>query len=42
MDFESEGGEVNKDSLKNVDGCDINGYAPNVWENDIKTLRRVK
>ena len=42
MYFETKWARVNKYNLKNVDGCDINGYAPNVWEDDIKTLRRVK
>ena len=40
--FETKDVRVNKYNLKNVDGCDINEYEPNVWEDDIKTLRRVK
>ena len=42
MHFETKWVRVNKYNLKNVDGCDINGSEPNVWEDDIKTLRRVK
>ena len=42
MYFETKGVRVNKYNLRNVDNRDINGYAPNVWEDDIKTLRRVK
>ena len=42
MHFETKWVKVNKYILKNVDGCDINEYEPNVWEDDIKTLRRVK
>ena len=40
--FETKWVRVNKYNLKNVDGCDINEYEPNVWEEDIKTLWRVK
>ena len=42
MHFETKWVRVNKYNLKNVDGCDINEYESNVWEDDIKTLRRVK
>ena len=42
MHFETKWVKVNKYNLKNVDGCDINEYEPNVWEDDIETLRRVK
>ena len=33
---------VNKYNLRSVDDNSINGYEPNVWEDDIKTLWRVK
>ena len=42
MYFETKGVRVNKYNLRNVDNRDINGYESNVWEDDIKTLRRVK
>ena len=42
MYFETNLVRVNKYNLKNVDGCAVNRYVPNVWEDDIKTLRRVK
>ena len=34
--------KVNKYNLRSVDDNSINGYEPNVWEDDIKTLWRVK
>ena len=40
--FETKGVRVNKYNLRNVDNRDVNGYESNVWEDDIKTLRRVK
>ena len=42
MYFETKGVRVNKYNLRNVDNRDINGYESNVWEDDIKTLWRVK
>ena len=42
MYFETEGVRVNKYNLRSVNNDDINGYEPNVWEDDIKTLWRVK
>ena len=38
--FESKKVKVNKYNLRSVD--DIYGYEPSVWEDDIKTLWRVK
>ena len=38
--FETDNVKVNKYNLRSVD--DIYGYEPNVWEDDIKTLWRVK
>ena len=40
--FETDKIKVNKYNLRSVDIYDINGYEPNVWEDDIKTLWRVK
>ena len=40
--FESKKVKVNKYNLRSVDDHSINGYEPNVWEDDIKTLWRVK
>ena len=40
--FETKDVRVNKYNLRSVNEDDINGYEPNVWEDDIKTLRRVK
>ena len=40
--FETDKIKVNKYNLRSVDIHDINGYEPNVWEDDIKTLWRVK
>ena len=40
--FETKDVKVNKYNLRSVDNHDINGYEPNVWEDDIKTLWRVK
>ena len=40
--FETKDVRVNKYNLRSVDIHDINGYEPNVWEDDIKTLWRVK
>ena len=40
--FETDNVRVNKYNLRSVDIHDINGYEPNVWEDDIKTLWRVK
>ena len=42
MYFETKYVRVNKYNLRNVDGRDIDGFVPNVWEDNIKTLRRVK
>ena len=42
MYFETEGVRFNKYNLRSVNEDDINGYEPNVWEDDIKTLWRVK
>ena len=42
MHFETKDVSVNKYNLRSVDIHDINGYEPNVWEDDIKTLWRVK
>ena len=42
MYFETEDMRINKYNLRSVDNHDINGYEPNVWEDDIKTLWRVK
>ena len=40
--FETKDVSANKYNLRNVDNRDINGYESNVWEDDIKTLWRVK
>ena len=40
--FETKDVSVNKYNLRSVDDHSINGYEPNVWEDDIKTLWRVK
>ena len=40
--FETKDVRVNKYNLRSVNEDDINGYEPNVWEDDIKTLWRVK
>ena len=40
--FETDKIKVNKYNLRSVDDNSINGYEPNVWEDDIKTLWRVK
>ena len=40
--FETKDVRVNKYNLRSVDDNSINGYEPNVWEDDIKTLWRVK
>ena len=40
--FETKDVRVNKYNLRSVDDNSINGYKPNVWEDDIKTLWRVK
>ena len=40
--FETKDVRVNKYNLRSVDDHDISGYEPNVWEDDIKTLWRVK
>ena len=42
MYFETKGVRVNKYNLRSVNEDDINGYEPNVWEDDIKTIWRVK
>ena len=42
MYFENDNVRVNKYNLRSVDDHSINGYEPNVWEEDIKTLWRVK
>ena len=40
--FETKDVSANKYNLRSVDDHSINGYEPNVWEEDIKTLWRVK
>ena len=40
--LETKDVKVNKYNLRSVDNHDISGYEPNVWEDDIKTLWRVK
>ena len=40
--FETKDVRVNKYNLRSVDDHDISGYEHNVWEDDIKTLWRVK
>ena len=40
--FETKDVKVNKYNIRSVDNNDINGDEPNVWEDDIKTLWRVK
>ena len=40
--METDNVKVNKYNLRSVDIHDISGYEPNVWEDDIKTLWRVK
>ena len=40
--FETKDVSVNKYNLRSVDDHSISGYEPNVWEDDIKTLWRVK
>ena len=40
--FETKNVRVNKYNLRSVDDHSISGYEPNVWEDDIKTLWRVK
>ena len=40
--FETKDVKVNKYNLRSVDDHSIDGYEPNGWEDDIKTLRRVK
>ena len=40
--FETKDVSVNKYNLRSVDDNSINGYEHNVWEDDIKTLWRVK
>ena len=40
--METDNVKVNKYNLRSVDIHDINGYEPNVWEDDIETLWRVK
>ena len=40
--LETDSVKVNKYNLRSVDIHDISGYEPNVWEDDIKTLWRVK
>ena len=40
--FETKDVSVNKYNLRSVDDHDISGYEPNVWEDDIKTIWRVK
>ena len=42
MYFETKCVRINKYNLINIDNRDINGFESNVWEDDIKTLRRVK
>ena len=42
MYFETKGVRVNKYNLRSVNNDDINGYEPNVWEDDIKTIWRIK
>ena len=40
--FETKDVKVNKYNLRSVDDNSINGYEPNVWEDDTKTLWRAK
>ena len=40
--LETKDVKVNKYNLRSVDDHSISGYEPNVWEDDIKTLWRVK
>ena len=40
--METDTQNIIKYNLRSVDVHDINGYEPNVWEDDIKTLWRVK
>ena len=40
--FETKDVRVNKYNLRSVDDHSINGYEPNVWEDDISNLWRVK
>ena len=40
--FETKDVKVNKYNLRSVDDHSINDYEPNVWEDDIKTIWRVK
>ena len=40
--FETKDVRVNKYNLRSVDDNSINGYEPNVLEDDIKSLCRVK
>ena len=39
--FETDNIKVNKYNLRSVDNMDMNGYEPNVWEEDIYTLKLV-
>ena len=39
--FETDNVKVNKYNLRSVDNMDMNGYEPNVWEEDIYTLKLV-
>ena len=36
--FETDNVKVNEYNLRSVDIHDINGYEPNVWEDELKTL----
>ena len=42
MYFETKCVRINKYNLINIDNRDINGYESDVWEDNIKTLWRVK
>ena len=42
MYFETKGKKVNKYNLRSVSNKDIDGYEPNVWEEDIEIIWRVK
>ena len=42
MYFETKGVRVNKYNLGSVNENDVNEYEPNAWEDDIKTIWKVK
>ena len=39
--LETKDKKINKYNLRSVDNMDMNGYEPNVWEEDIYTLKLV-